>query len=89
VPGDWKDPDGWVERGLGQIAGQDWAVVVLHDITTGCLARLPELLERLGERGVSFEQGFPEGVIATRGGAVVQLEPGYVAEAGHGAVPGV
>jgi peptidoglycan-N-acetylglucosamine deacetylase len=47
VPGDWKDPEGWVERCLAQIEAQDWSVVVLHDIERGCLQRLPEFLQRL------------------------------------------
>jgi peptidoglycan/xylan/chitin deacetylase (PgdA/CDA1 family) len=79
VPGDWKDPDGWVDRCIAQVAAQDWAVVVLHDVAVGCLARLPELLERLGDLDVTFEQGFPESVILTQAGRVANLDPAYVA----------
>ena len=81
VPGDWKDPDGWVDRCLAQIAAQDWSVVVLHDVAIGCLARLPELLKRLADLGVTFEQALPDSVILTRGGRVVNLDPAYVADA--------
>ncbi|MGH9679096.1 MAG: polysaccharide deacetylase family protein, partial [Candidatus Acidiferrales bacterium] len=30
VPGDWKDQQGWVEKGIAEAALQDWPVVVLH-----------------------------------------------------------
>ena len=80
VPGDWRDPDGWVESCLAQVSIQDWSVVVLHDIEGGCLARLPELLRRLGELGVTFEQDFPASVTLTRGGHIVNLPESYVAD---------
>jgi peptidoglycan/xylan/chitin deacetylase (PgdA/CDA1 family) len=80
VPGDWKDPDGWVENCMAQVSAQDWSVVVLHDIEGGCLARLPELLRRLEELGVTFEQDFPDSVTLTRGGRIVSLPEGYVAD---------
>jgi peptidoglycan/xylan/chitin deacetylase (PgdA/CDA1 family) len=79
VPGDWKDPDGWVETCLAQVTAQDWPVVVLHDVAAGCLARLPDLLERLDRLGVRFQQRFPDSVILTQAGRVVNLDPAYVA----------
>jgi hypothetical protein len=54
--------------------------VVLHDIEAGCLARLPELLRRLEDHGVTFEQDFPDSVTLTRGGRIVTLPEGYVAD---------
>jgi peptidoglycan/xylan/chitin deacetylase (PgdA/CDA1 family) len=80
VPGDWKDPDGWVENCVAQVSTQNWSVVVLHDIEGGCLARLPELLRRLEDLGVTFEQDFPDSVTLTRGGQIVSLPERYVAE---------
>ena len=80
VPGDWKDPDGWVESCMAQVSAQDWSVVVLHDIEGGCLARLPELLRRLEDLGVTFEQDFPDSVTLTRGGRIVNLPESYVAD---------
>ena len=68
VPGDWKDPEGWVERCIAQIEAQDWSVVVLHDIERGCLQRLPELLQRLADVGVIYEQDYPEDVTSDAGG---------------------
>jgi peptidoglycan-N-acetylglucosamine deacetylase len=81
VPGDWKDPDGWVEACIAQVLGEAWSVVVLHDIEHGCLARLPELLRRFEDLGVTYEQDFPDAVTLTRAGQIVSLPEGYVAKA--------
>ena len=80
LPGDWRDPDGWVESCMAQVSSLDWSVVVLHDIEGGCLARLPELLRRLEDLGVRFEQDFPDAVTLTRGGRIVSLPESYVAD---------
>jgi peptidoglycan/xylan/chitin deacetylase (PgdA/CDA1 family) len=80
VPGDWKDPDGWVESCIAQVESQDWSVVVLHDIETGCLPRLPELLHRLADIGVSYEPNFPNEVTLTRAGQIVSMAPSYIAD---------
>ena len=81
VPGDWKDPEGWVERCVAEVQAQDWAAVVLHDVVGACLARLPELLDRLVALGVEWRQDFPESVVLTRGGSIVNLPRSYVADA--------
>ena len=80
LPGDWKDATGWVDRCLDQVAAQDWAVVVLHDIDNSCLPRLSELVQRLAERSVIFEQSFPDSVILTRDGCAVNLKADYVTD---------
>jgi peptidoglycan/xylan/chitin deacetylase (PgdA/CDA1 family) len=82
VPVDWRDPDGWVERCIALASAELWSVVVLHDIEGGCLARLPELLRRLEDLGVTFEQDFPDSVTLTRAGRIVSLPQGYVADGG-------
>ena len=76
VTGDWKDPEGWVERCIAQIEAQDWSVVVLHDIERGCLQRLPELLQRLADVGVIY----PEDVTLTRAGQIVSMQPSYIVD---------
>jgi peptidoglycan/xylan/chitin deacetylase (PgdA/CDA1 family) len=81
VPGDWRDPDGWVERCIADVRAEDWSVVVLHDVEGACLAGLPALLERLADLGVEWRQDFPESVVMTRGGEVVNLPNAYVADA--------
>jgi peptidoglycan/xylan/chitin deacetylase (PgdA/CDA1 family) len=71
VPGDWKDQDGWVERGLAEIEARDWTVVVLHDVQNACLPRLSELLDQLDSRGIEFRQEFPDDVVMIRRGEPV------------------
>jgi len=80
VPGDWRDGEGWVDRCVAQVQAQaqDWSVVVLHDIANGCLPRLPELLARLMDIGVRFEQDFPDSVVLTQRGAITNLDPAHV-----------
>jgi peptidoglycan/xylan/chitin deacetylase (PgdA/CDA1 family) len=79
VPHDWDDPDGWVERCLGDVARQDWTTVVLHDIENAAVHRLPELLDRMAEAKVRIVQEFPDEVVLTRAGVPVSLRPEYVA----------
>jgi peptidoglycan/xylan/chitin deacetylase (PgdA/CDA1 family) len=78
VPGDWKDAAGWVERCVAQVLENDWSVVVLHDIEDGCLSRLSELLLRLNDLGVTYEQDYPQSVVLTRAGKIVNMSPEYV-----------
>jgi peptidoglycan/xylan/chitin deacetylase (PgdA/CDA1 family) len=71
VPGDWRDANGWVDNCIAKASVQDWSVVVLHDIDSGCLSRLPELLRRFEDLGVTYEQDFPDAVTLTRAGRIV------------------
>ena len=80
VPGDWRNPDGWVEDCIAGLNGMDWAVVVLHDITGACLERLPEFLLRIKDLGISIEQAFPDNVIVTRNGRCVTVPGELVAD---------
>ena len=80
VPGDWKHPEAWVESCMAQVEAHDWSVVVLHDIEGGCLPRLPELLHRLADIGVIYEQEYPEEVTLTRAGQIVSMLPSYIAD---------
>ena len=57
VPGDWRDPDGWVPRALA--ACERGGVLVLHDIAGAALGRLEEFLDMALARGVRFEQELP------------------------------
>ena len=80
LPEDWRNPDGWVESCIAQVLAQDWSVVVLHDIESACLARLGELLRRLHDLGVIYEQDFPDAVTLTRAGRIVGPSQNYVAD---------
>ena len=73
LPGDWRDPDGWVDEALAQVAARswtahDWPVVVLHDLPVGALPRLPELLDRLDAAGAEPTVELPESCVPSRRG---------------------
>ena len=68
VPHDWDDPAGWVTRALDDVATTDPTVLVLHDTPGACVDRLEEMLDRLDERGVTFEQSFPDSCVPLRRG---------------------
>ena len=59
LPRDWQDPDGWVDRALGQIAAQPWSLMVLHDLPTGAMRHLDRFLALVVERGGRIRQDFP------------------------------
>jgi peptidoglycan/xylan/chitin deacetylase (PgdA/CDA1 family) len=80
VPGDWRDAAGWVETCIAQVLENEWSVIVLHDIESGCLPRLSELLQRLNDLGAVYEQDFPDSVIVTRAGKTASLSPEYVSD---------
>ncbi len=75
-----EDADGWVETAIAQVREQDWSVVVIHDIEAGCLSQLPELLQRLTDLGVMFEQAFPRSVVLTEAGRTVSMSPDFIAD---------
>jgi peptidoglycan/xylan/chitin deacetylase (PgdA/CDA1 family) len=66
VPRDWENPDGWPEVCLGEIAGREWSVVVLHDLPTGAMARLPAFLDALDARGVEVAHELPDDCVPIR-----------------------
>jgi len=67
LPGDWRDPDGWVDAALEGIGRHPHSVVVLHDIADAALPRLPELLDRLPS-DVTWSQEFPDECVPIRNG---------------------
>ena len=70
VPHDWDDPKNWVERSIADVESQSWTLTVLHDLPGCALARLPELLDRLGEMQAVIVQEFPEDCVPIRRGVV-------------------
>lgn len=80
VPGDWRNPDGWDANCDAALASIDWPVIVLHDVESCCLARLPSFLARIADLGYAVEQGFPDSVVVTRGGRFVTLTDSMVAD---------
>ena len=75
VPGDWEDPEGWVERALEQCAARDWTLLVLHDVRDAAAARLEEFLDRLD---AEIRQDFPPACVPIRGGRVTGSLEGLV-----------
>jgi peptidoglycan/xylan/chitin deacetylase (PgdA/CDA1 family) len=69
VPGDWRDPAGWVEPALGEIARHPWSVVVLHDVAGAALPRLGEFLDSLAARQPVWSLDFPHDCTPIRNGA--------------------
>jgi peptidoglycan/xylan/chitin deacetylase (PgdA/CDA1 family) len=59
LPRDWQDPDGWVERALGQVTATPWSLMVLHDLPTGAMRHLDRFLATVEERGGHVRQDFP------------------------------
>lgn len=60
VPRDWADPDGWVRRALADTRAHRHTVVVLHDLPTGAMRRLPEFLDELTRSGMQVSTELPE-----------------------------
>jgi peptidoglycan/xylan/chitin deacetylase (PgdA/CDA1 family) len=74
IPGDWKEPDGWVDRALAQCRAQAWTVMVLHDLPTGAMRNLEGFLDSTAELGVRLRQDFaPECVLILDGRIVRPL----------------
>jgi peptidoglycan-N-acetylglucosamine deacetylase len=81
VPGDWHDPDGWLERALADCRSRPWTLLVLHDLPTGAMAHLEEFITNLENEGFDFTQEFaPDCVPIVDGQVVLPLEP-YVSGA--------
>jgi peptidoglycan/xylan/chitin deacetylase (PgdA/CDA1 family) len=75
VPGDYRDPDGWVEPALADCASRPWTVMVLHDLPNGAMAHLGRFLDAARDAGARFRQDFPADCIPIlRGEARAGLE---------------
>lgn len=79
IPRDWSDPDGWVDRAIGQIEAQDWTLTVLHDLPTGAMRHLDRFLGRAADAGMRFRQDFPPSCVPIRAGRIVAPLDGFVA----------
>ena len=72
VPGDWHDPDGWVDRALAQCRAAGRTLLVLHDLPTGAMRHLPRFLDMGAREGMTFTQALPEACLPIVRGAVVR-----------------
>jgi peptidoglycan/xylan/chitin deacetylase (PgdA/CDA1 family) len=69
LPGDWRDPRGWVDDALTGVEENPWSVVVLHDVAGAALDRLDEFLTAANGRGAVWSQDFPEDCTPIRNGS--------------------
>ncbi len=67
---DSKQPEDWDQRALEVIGERDWDVLVLHDLAGGGMDLLPGFLDSMLERGITFEQGFPEDLLPIDRGVI-------------------
>jgi len=68
VPGDFRDPDGWVDRALDLCQGPEPVTLVLHDLPNGAMRHLDRFLGTLADRGTRFTQDFPAATVPLRRG---------------------
>jgi peptidoglycan/xylan/chitin deacetylase (PgdA/CDA1 family) len=59
LPRDWVNPATWVEVALAECASRPHSLVVLHDLPTGAMRRLPQFLEGVKSIGGEFTETFP------------------------------
>ena len=78
VPGDYRDPDGWMERALADCRTREWSLVVLHDLPNGAMLHLDSFLRRLQDDGHQFTQDFPPECTPIVGGKIVQPLDGFM-----------
>jgi peptidoglycan/xylan/chitin deacetylase (PgdA/CDA1 family) len=79
LPGDWRDPEGWVETALAQCAALPHALVVLHDLPTGAMRHLDRFLGRLLDGGARCVQEIPDDCMPIRRGEIRAPLDSYVA----------
>lgn len=76
VPGDYRDPDGWLERALADCRSRESTLLVLHDLPNGAMKHLEEFLDRLQNEGIGLTQEFPaDSVPIVDGKVVLPLDP--------------
>lgn len=71
VPGDWRDPDGWVDTALKQCASQDWSLLVLHDHLAAPAKHLDRFLTELKKANVEIVQDYPDDCVPIREGRII------------------
>ena len=68
LPGDWRNPEGWVDDALTEIDQRPESVVVLHDVADAALGRLDEFLTQIRRRDAVCSQVFPDECTPIRSG---------------------
>jgi peptidoglycan/xylan/chitin deacetylase (PgdA/CDA1 family) len=76
VPGDFRDPEGWLERAIADCQSRDWTLLVLHDLPNGAMDHLNEFIVRQQRAGFELTQEFPPDCVPILDGKVVlPLDP--------------
>jgi len=79
VPGDWRDPQGWVEQAVAYCQSHAWSLVVLHDQPHAAMPHLDRFLHWIDTEGIEIRQDYPpECVPIVDGNVVGSIDP-YVA----------
>jgi len=78
VPGDYRDPDGWMERALADCPTHEWSLVVLHDLPNGAMRHLDSFLRKLQSEGYHLTQDFPPECTPIVGDKIVQPLDGFL-----------
>ncbi|WPB95760.1 polysaccharide deacetylase family protein [Streptomyces malaysiensis] len=68
LPRDWENTETWVDHALADVARTNWSVVVLHDLDTGAMDRLPAFLGGLAAIDVEIVPDFPDSCLPIRHG---------------------
>ena len=82
VPGDWRDPDGWVAVALEQLRAEEHALIVLHDLPTGAMRHLEAFLDAAEEQGARWVRELPESCVPMVRGEVTGTLEGLVSDVG-------
>ena len=72
VPGDFRDPDGWMNRALADCRTREWSLVVLHDLPNGAMRHVDSFLRKLRDEGHQITQDFPPDCTPIVNGKVLQ-----------------
>lgn len=59
IPGDWRDPKGWVQLALEDVRRLEAPLVVVHDLPTGAMKHLESFILLVRELGAGFTDQFP------------------------------
>jgi len=78
VPGDFRDPDGWMDRALQDCRSREWSLVVLHDIPNGAMRLLESFLRKLRDEKYQLIQDFPLDCTPIVKGKIVQPLDGFL-----------
>jgi peptidoglycan/xylan/chitin deacetylase (PgdA/CDA1 family) len=71
VPRDWEDAEGWPERAIADCDAQQHTVMVLHDVSNACAARLGRFLDLVRNRGIQLTTVLPRWCTPIAAGEVV------------------